>query len=166
MQGYVDTGRLAGIVTLLAREGQVFHFERFGLADVDSGKPMDLDAIFRIYSMTKPITTAAVMMLYEEGNFQLDDQVAKFIPELDDLKVCTGMGQTGPTLVDLERPITIRHLLTHTGGLSYWHFQDTPVDEMYREADLLNPKNTLKEMMGKLGELPLVTGGIAAIEKY
>ena len=157
MQGYVDSGRLAGIVTMLAREGQVFHFERFGFSDVKSGKPMDLDAIFRIYSMTKPITSAAVMMLYEEGHFQLDDPVSKFIPELDGLKVCTGMGQTGPTLVDLQRPITIRHLLTHTGGLSYRHFQDTPVDEMYRQADLLNPDHTLKEMIGKLGQLPLVT---------
>ena len=157
MQGYVDSGRLAGIVTLLAREGQVFHFERFGLSDIKSGKPMDLDAIFRIYSMTKPITTAAVMFLYEEGHFQLDDPVAKFIPELGDLKVCTGMGQTGPTLVDLQRPVTIKHLLTHTGGLSYGQLQDTPVDDMYRQADVLNPDTTLKEMIGKLGQLPLVS---------
>jgi CubicO group peptidase (beta-lactamase class C family) len=157
MQGYVDSGRIAGMVTMLAREGHVFHFERFGLANIESGKPMELDAICRIYSMTKPITSVAVMMLYEEGYFQLDDPVSKYIPELGDLKVSVGMGQTGPKLVDQEHPITIRHLLTHTGGLSYRHFQDTPVDAMYRNADLLNPDSTLKEMIGKLGQLPLVT---------
>ena len=157
MQGYVDSGRIAGMVTMLAREGQVFHFERFGLADIQSGKPMELDAICRIYSMTKPITSVAVMMLYEEGHFQLDDPVSKYIPELGDLKVCVGMGQTGPKLVDQQRPITIRHLLTHTGGLSYKHFQDTPVDAMYRNADPLNPDSNLKEMIGKLAQLPLVT---------
>jgi CubicO group peptidase (beta-lactamase class C family) len=155
MQGYVDSGRLAGTVTLLAREGQVFHFEHRGVAEVQSGRPMDLDTIFRIYSMTKPITSVAVMMLYEEGNFHLDDPVAKFIPELDGLKVCTGMGQAGPTLVDQESPITVRHLLTHTAGLSYGFLQDTPVDEMYKQADLRNPDSTLKEMIGKLGQLPL-----------
>jgi CubicO group peptidase (beta-lactamase class C family) len=155
MQGYVDSGRLAGIVTLLARGGKVFHFANFGLAEVQSGRPMDLDAIFRIYSMTKPITSAAVMMLYEEGNFHLDDPVAQFIPELDGLKVCTGMGQTGPTLVDQQTPITIRHLLTHTAGLSYGFSQDTPVDEMYRQAAVTSPEGTLKDMIGKLGQLPL-----------
>ena len=116
---YVDEGKLAGLVTMLARGGKTFHFEAAGAMDVEAGKPMELDTIFRIYSMTKPITSAAVMMLHEEGHFHLDDPVSTFIPELGDLQVCTGMGQTGPTFSRLDRPITIRHLLTHTAELAH-----------------------------------------------
>ncbi len=155
MQGYVDSGRLAGIVTMLARDGKTFHFERFGVADLKSRKPMEEDTIFRIYSMTKPITSVAAMMLYEEGRFGLDDPVSRFIPELDNLKACVGMGQTGPKLVPQERPITVRQLLSHTSGLSYGFNQDTPVDDMYRKANLLDPATNLKEAMQKLGKLPL-----------
>ena len=104
---YVDGGKLAGTVTMLARGGKTFHFEATGAMDIEASKPMVLDTIFRIYSMTKPITSAAVMMLHEEGHFHLDDPVSTFIPELGHLQVCTGMGGTGPTLFQLERPITI-----------------------------------------------------------
>lgn len=155
MQGYVDSGKLAGIVTLLARHGEVFHYERFGQADIQSSKPMELDAIFRIHSMSKPITSVAVMMLYEQGFFGLDDPIAKFIPELDELEVCVGMGQTGPTITAQDSPITIRQLLTHTSGLSYGFYKDSPVEQMYRDAALHDPDATLKEMIGKLGQLPL-----------
>ena len=106
----VDGGKLAGTVTMLARGGKTFHFEAAGTMDIESGKPMELDTIFRIYSMTKPIASAAVMMLHEESHFHLDDPVSTFIPELGDLQVCTGMGQTGPKLSRLDRPITVRHL--------------------------------------------------------
>ncbi|MCH8310754.1 MAG: beta-lactamase family protein [Chloroflexi bacterium] len=157
MQGYTDSGRLAGTVTLLAREGKVFHFERFGHQDLASQKPMELDTIFRFYSMTKPITSAAVMMLYEEGNFHLDDPVSDFIPELDGLKVYDGMGQTGPKFVPQQSAITIRHLLTHTAGLSYGFYEDSPVEQMYRDANLGDPDSNLTEMIDKLSELPLVT---------
>ena len=154
-RSYVDSGRLAGTVTLLARRGRVFHFEHCGLAEIQSGRPMDPDTIFRINSMTKPITSVAVMMLYEEGNFRLDDPVSKFIPELDGIKVRVGRDQTGPKLVDQQSPITIRQLLTHTAGLSYGFFPNSPVDEMYRQVSLLSPDSTLKELIGKLGQLPL-----------
>ncbi len=154
---YVDGGKLAGLVTMLARGGKTFHFEAAGAMATDTGTPMELDTIFRIYSMTKPITSAAVMMLHEEGHFHLDDPVSKFIPELGDLQVCTGMGRTGPSLSHLERPITVRNLLTHTAGLSYGFLQDTPVDEMYRKSEPRRFDGTLKEMVTRLGELPLVS---------
>lgn len=156
MQGYTDNAKVAGIVTMLARRGQVFHLEAFGHMDIQAGKPMETDSIFRIYSMSKPITSAAVMMLYEEGHFHLDDPVSGFIPELDSLQVFDGMGQTGPRYVPQQRPITIRQLLTHTAGLSYGFSMDSPVEDTYRKADLFHPDSNLEEMVGKLGEIPLV----------
>lgn len=154
MQGYVDAGKLAGIVTMLARRGQVFHFQRFGLMDVQASTPIERDTIFRIYSMTKPVTSVAVMMLYEAGNFHLDDPVSEFLPELGNLKVFAGMGQTGPRYVDQERPISIRHLLTHTSGLSNGSRQDSPVEDMYRDANLKDPDSNLQEFVEKLAQLP------------
>ena len=157
MQGYIDKGKLASGLTMLARHGETFHFEPYGVLDLESGIPVERDTLFRIYSMTKPITSAAVMMLYEEGRFSLDDPVGKFIPELASLKVYDGMGETGMRLVDQDRPVSIRHLLTHTSGLSYGFHQDSPVEEMYKEADITPPDGTLQEMVEKLGRLPLVT---------
>ena len=114
MQSYVDQGKLAGGITLVARHGKVVHLERFGMMDLKAGKPMQLDTIVRIYSMTKPITTVALMMLYEEGCFQLHDLIAKFMPEFTGVKVFAG---TGEKYLEPEREITIWHLLTHTSGL-------------------------------------------------
>ena len=156
MQSYINKGKLASGVTMLARRGETFHFEPYGVLDLESGAPVEHDSLFRIYSMTKPITSVAVMMLYEEGRFSLDDPVGKFIPELSNLKVYDGMGETGMRLVDQQQPVTIRHLLTHTSGLSYGFHQDSPVEEMYREAKVTDPDSTLKEMAEKLGKLPLV----------
>lgn len=155
MQGYVDDGKLAGIVTLIARKGEVFHHESFGKMSLESGTPMERDAIFRIYSMSKAITSVALMTLHEEGEFQIDDPVSAFIPELGDLMVCTGSGQTGPLLEPQKNPITIRQLLSHTSGLSYGHLQDTPVDQMYRDADVSSKDTDLATMMKTLGDLPL-----------
>ena len=156
MQSYIDGGKLASGLTMLARRGEVFHFQPYGVLDFESGAPVERDTIFRFYSMTKPITSVAVMMLYEEGHFSLDDPVGKFIPELASLKLFDGMGETGMRFVAQERPITIRHLLTHTAGLSYGFHQDSPVETMYRAADVTNPDSTLQEMAEKLGSLPLV----------
>lgn len=156
MRSYTDSGKLPGIVSLLSRKGKTFHFEKFGVADLDSQKPMELDTMFRIYSMTKPITSVAVMMLYEEGNFGLDDPISNFIPQLGNMKVCEGMGESGPKFVDQKSPITIRQLLSHSAGLTYGNRQDSPAEAMYKEASLGNPDHTLQEMVEKLGELPLV----------
>ena len=157
MQSYIDDGKLASGMTMLARRGEVFHFQPYGVLDLESGAPVQRDTIFRFYSMTKPITSAAVMMLYEEGHFSLDDPVGKFIPELASMKVFDGMGETGMRLTQQERPITIRHLLTHTAGLSYGFHQDSPIEGMYREANITPPDGTLQEMVEKLGRLPLIT---------
>lgn len=157
MEGYVSGGKLAGAITMLARGGDTFHFQTYGAADIDSGEPVEPDTIFRIYSMTKPITSAAVMMLYEEGCFALDDPIGKFIPALRRMKVYDGMSETGMRLADQERPITIRHLLTHTSGLSYGFHQDSPVEDLYRAADVTDPDSDFQEMADKLARLPLVS---------
>ena len=157
MQAYVDGGKLAGALTLLARGGETFHFESYGVQDLESGVPVGRDTIFRLYSMTKPITSAAAMMLYEEGHFSLDDPVGKFIPEFSDTQVFDGMGETGMRLVKQERPITIRHLLTHTSGLSYGLLKDTPIDAMYHEARIADADSALKDVMDRLAEIPLVS---------
>ena len=152
IQSYVDQGKLAGLITMVARQGKVVHFETYGRMDTE--KEMQHDTIFRIASMTKPVTSVAIMMLYEEGYFQLYDPVSKFIPEFKKVKVFSKMDQDKPVLVESKRPITIRDLLTHTSGLTYGFFGKTPVDEMYRSAGLRN--GTLKEMILKLSKLPLL----------
>jgi CubicO group peptidase (beta-lactamase class C family) len=150
MQRYVDENKLPGIITLVARNGKVVHFEKYGMMDTD--KPMQLNTIFRIASMSKAITSVAVMMLYEEGYFQLDDPVSKFIPEFKDLKVFSSKDQYGLHLVDQIKPITIRDLLTHTSGLGYG-WGDTPLDSMYKAANIW--EGTLKDMVQKLSQIPL-----------
>ena len=154
LQGYVDSGKLAGALTMLARGGEVFHLQPYGVMDLESGAPIEHDTIFRLYSMTKPITSVAVMMLYEEGHFSLEDPVSKFIPELSDLKVYDGMGERGMKLVEQQRPITIRHLLTHTSGISYGLYQDTPIDNMYREERINDADSNLQEVVEKIGGFP------------
>ena len=155
LRGYVDSGKLAGALTMLARGGEVFHLQPYGVMDLESGSPIENDTIFRIYSMTKPITSVAAMMLYEEGHFSLEDPVSKFIPELADLKVYDGMGERGMKLVDQQRPITFRHLLTHTSGISYGLYQDTPIDNMYREGRINDADSNLQEVVEKIAGFPL-----------
>jgi len=154
---YVGVGRIPCAAVLITHKGNDQLFYATGYADQERKSKVSREAIFRIYSMTKPITSAAVMMLYEEGHFSLDDPVGKFIPELASMKVYDGMGETGMRLVDQQQPITIRHLLTHTSGLSYGFHQDSPIEQMYREANITDPDSTLQEMAEKLGKLPLVT---------
>jgi len=152
MQRYIDQKLIAGIVTLVARHGRVVHFERFGMQDIEAHRPMELDTIFRIYSMTKPITSVALMMLYEHGLFHLNDPVSKFIPEFKKAKVFVTEGEPA----DLTREIAIRDLLTHTAGLSYGDQEDFPVDELYGQADLFSADIALEEMIQRLTDLPLV----------
>jgi len=151
MQVYVDEHKLPGMITMVARHGKVVSFEKFGL--MDDEKPMQLNTIFRIASMTKPITSVAVMMLYDEGYFQLDDPVAKYIPEFKDLKVFASADKNGLQVVDQIKPMTIRNLLTHTSGLASGG-ENTPVDSMYRAANLSD--GTLKDMVHKLASIPLL----------
>lgn len=151
MQRYVDENKLSGMITMVARHGKVVSFEKYGL--MDAGKPMQLNAIFRIASMTKPITSVAVMMLYDEGYFQLDDPVSKYIPEFKDLKVFSSIDKNGINLVNQVRPMTIRNLLMHTSGLTSGG-ENTPVDSIYRAANLSD--GTLKDMIQKLAKIPLL----------
>jgi len=136
MQTYVDEGKTKGIVVLLMRNGKVAYHEAFGKLDPEKGTPMPLDAIFRIASQTKAITTTAVMTLFEEGRFLLDDPISRYIPELADARVAvpsTKKGAKGYATVPVKRPITIRDLLTHTAGISYG---DGPAREEYVKADI------------------------------
>jgi CubicO group peptidase (beta-lactamase class C family) len=154
MQGYVDAGELSGVVTLIFRKGRVAHFETFGLADLESKRPMTRDAIFRIFSMSKPITSVAAMMLFEEGRFRLDDPVSRFIPALGETKVFAGETATGIDTVTQERPITVRHLLMHTSGITYGS-EDHPVERLYEGARLYESRD-LAEVVGKIAKLPLM----------
>ena len=156
MQAYVDQKTFAGLSTMIARKGKVIHFEQVGQMDIESNKSMSDDAIFRIYSMTKPIICVALMTLYEQGRFQLWDPVSKFIPAFDDLRVLEG-DETGERKeMDLVRPVTIRNLLTHTAGLTYDFLEDSPVGELYRQAGFLNnAERTLEDFVDELTQLPL-----------
>jgi CubicO group peptidase (beta-lactamase class C family) len=156
MQTFIDEEKVAGAITIVARNGSIVLFEAVGSADIDSGKPMKRDTIVRIYSMTKPITSVAIMMLVEEGNLALDDPVAKHLPKFQDVKVFAGMDGDKLLLEEPDRPATIRDLLRHTSGLTYGFFGDTAVDQRYRQADVLNGQGTLADMVTKLGNLPLL----------
>ena len=155
MKSLVDQGRLAGVVTMVARHGKVIEFEATGKRNIAANLPMQKDSIFRIYSMSKPITGVAMMMLLEEGKWQLDDPVAKYIPEFADLKVYATDADGKMILKDQVHPMTMRELMSHTGGFTYGYFGNTPVDKLQREADLLNVDNTLEEMIKRVAKLPL-----------
>ena len=162
---------------MIARNGKVVYNETWGMRDREQALPMTDDTIFRIYSMTKPVTGVALMMLYEEGKFFLNEPVAKYIPELADLQVAvvTADGTDGantddgtafeaaaaPTQgnaeLELRAPLrqpTIRDLMRHTAGFTYGIFGETPVDQLYRDAGVMEQKD-LAEFVSVLGKLPL-----------
>lgn len=155
MQSYVKDGKLAGIVMLIARDGKVAHAGVYGKMDLETGQAMRRDALFRIYSMSKPITGVALMTLFDEGRFQLDDPVSKYLPGFDKLKVFAGKDGDTLKLADLKRPVTIRDLMCHTAGLAYGIMPATPVDAMYTQARLLDYTKNLDSMLERLLKLPL-----------
>lgn len=155
MKAIVYQGKLSGVVTMVARHGKVVHFEATGKRSIASNTPMQKDDIFRIYSMSKPITGVAMMMLFEEGKWQLNDPVAKHIPEFANLKVYAGMEGDKMILKDQVHPMTMRELMAHNAGFTYGVFSNTPVDKLQREADVLNDKITLDEMIKRVATLPL-----------
>ena len=158
MQGLVDDGLLSGITTMISRQGKIAHFGTFGHRDIEAGSEMSEDVIFRIYSMTKPITGVALMMLYEEGKFRLSDPVHRYIPEFEGLVVAKEDGPDGQPITEpADHPMTIRELMAHTAGLSYGIFSDTQVDAMYRGAGIIvDPDQTLKGMIDELSKIPLL----------
>jgi CubicO group peptidase (beta-lactamase class C family) len=134
LAGYVDSGRLPGTLVVVARAGKVAHVSAYGYRDPGTSQPVETDTIWRIYSMTKPVTTVAAMMLYEEGAFDLIDPVSRFIPSFGDMRIYQAGPWLAPITVPAREPIRIWHLLTHTSGLTYGFFCTHAVDAAYRAA--------------------------------
>ncbi len=156
----VDKGTIPGAVVLIARNGKVAYLEAFGFQDREKKVPMSTDAIFRIASMSKPLTSVAVMILVEEGKIQLEDQVSVYLPEFKNLqvgveKVNADTGKPELSLEPVQRQMTIQDLLRHTSGLTYGIFGKSLVDQAYLAAKVFDPSQTLAEFVSKLSTLPL-----------
>ena len=159
MRRLVDDGRLAGLSVMCARKGRTAFFRAHGLSDIARTKPFAGDTIVRIYSMTKPLTSVAAMMLYEEGRFQLDDPVSRYLPEFTDMRVLTGGNRAKWDGEPAQRPITIRDLLTHTAGLTYGFMEATLVDALYRQNGVdfgEKQEASLAEVVGRAAGMPLL----------
>jgi CubicO group peptidase (beta-lactamase class C family) len=162
MRRAVDGKLFPGIVTLAARHGKIVHSGVHGFADLASGKPLRQDAIFRIYSMTKPVTGVAMMILYEEGRWLPDDPIAKYIPEFANLKVFTGLDANGQPILEMPaHPPTMLELMTHTAGFTYGVFGNSWVDQQYDElvvmsrATMVHATRDLRQMIERLARIPL-----------
>ncbi len=152
----VDQRRLAGAVIMLARHGKLVDAKAFGKKDLASGVPMKMDTIFRIYSMSKPITSTAMMILYEEGKWNPEAPIADYIPEFAHLKVFKGFDPSGKMILeDPDHPPTMRELMTHTAGFTYGFTPHSPVDQMYRDSKVLESPS-LQAMIDKLAKIPLL----------
>jgi len=135
MQEEIDQKRKAGIIVLVARHGSIAYHKAFGMADIESGKKMQTDHLFRLFSMTKPITSAALLTLYEEGKFQLSDPLEKYIPGFKDVKVFVKPDEKGEMVLEApKRKITIQDVFRHTAGFGYGGDDQTPVGKAYRQA--------------------------------
>ena len=148
-QEYVDAGKLAGVLTMVARNGSVVHTSVVGQRGAEDDRPLTEDALFRIYSMTKPITAVAAMILYEEGKFHLEDPVSKFLPELENLDVYVDGGR-----VPAKTPMTMQHLLTHTAGFSYGFNPEDPVDQLYQQNSP-TASTDMEDFIARTAALPL-----------
>lgn len=154
-RNYIEPQKISGCQVLVSRHGQPAYFNTFGLMDIERDKPMRDDAIYRIYSMSKPITSIALMQLYERGHFQLNDPVSRVMPSWRNHKVWVSGEGEGMEVKAPERPMTFRHVLSHTGGITYGN-DDHPVDKVYRELKVNRGKGeTLTSFMEKLANVPL-----------
>jgi CubicO group peptidase (beta-lactamase class C family) len=159
LQRLVDAGRLPGWQLVVTRRGRVAHASTGGWRHVEQQLPVEADTLFRIYSMTKPITSLAAMMLYERGEFELDTPVSRFLPAFADPRVYVGGSAEAPVTVPATEPIRLRHLLTHTSGLTYDFFNQHPVDAMYRASGLGlqgSDVSGLADVCDRLARLPLL----------
>jgi CubicO group peptidase (beta-lactamase class C family) len=155
MQSYIDQGKLAGTLTLVARNGKIAYLNAQGMQDKEAGKPMTEDTIFRIYSMSKPITAVAAMTLWEQGKFHMFDPISKYLPEFKDMKVYVSGSGDDMVLEDATTPIRIIDLFMHTSGLSYG-FTGSEVDKLYKQM-LSKPDDlNLSNIISKIAALPLV----------
>jgi len=152
VQAMIDDEKIAGATVIVARKGKIALFETLGMMDKKAKKPVKRNTIFRFYSMSKPITSVAVMMLYEEKKLKLDDPVSKYIPEFKGLKVYAESGEH----TEQTNEMTIRDLLRHTSGLTYGFFSNTAVDKMYRSKSVFDWESSLQDMIDKLSEIPLL----------
>ncbi|MEE2778841.1 MAG: serine hydrolase domain-containing protein [Acidobacteriota bacterium] len=152
---YLEPGKIAGCLTLVARDGKIAWLSPQGLSDRKRNAPMTEDTLFRIYSMSKPITSVALMALYEEGHFQLDDAAGKIVPALRDLRVYRSGNHPSFLTDPCERPMSVRDLLTHQSGLTYGFMECSNVDAAYRELGIGDRSSSLETMIQGLAELPL-----------
>jgi CubicO group peptidase (beta-lactamase class C family) len=158
MQAEVDAGRKAGIVTLVARRGRVAHLKAYGMAERESNAPMRTDSLFRLYSMTKPVTSVALLMLYEEGKFQLNDPLEKYIPAFKGVQVLAGMDGERMRLEAPKRKPTIHDVFRHTAGFSYGFNPQTPIDRAYAEngVDFVTTASLEQLVAENLPKVPLL----------
>ena len=155
VQGQIDRGELAGAVTLVARHGKLVHLNALGAKDIASAAPMTTDTIFRIYSMTKPVTAVAMMILYDRGLWTPDDPIAKHLPEFEGVRVFDGLDEKGQArTVAADHAPTLRELMTHTAGLRYGFDPSDPLDKLYQNARIWHSAS-LKAMSEKIAALPL-----------
>ena len=159
LEEQVSSNRLAGCSALVARHGEIVYQKSTGQSDVEAGKSFSNDTIVRAYSMTKPVTSVAAMMLYEEGAFQLDDPIALYLPEFFDTPVWAGGNALLEDTSPQETPITVRQVMTHTSGLTYGFMQSNVVDAAYRKAGIGGPSNikNLEAWVKRAAEIPLVS---------
>jgi CubicO group peptidase (beta-lactamase class C family) len=158
MQARVDAGKLSGVVLMVAQDGEVLMNDAVGYQNVEDQVPMSTDSIFRIFSMTKPIAGTALMLLYDEGRFTLDDAVEKHIPALAGMEVFVSQNEDGTFVTEpTDHPMTVRELMSHTGGLVYTPpLSQGPIAKAYGEAGIMNlPNYTMAESIPKLGGIPL-----------
>lgn len=159
MHAYVDKGKLPGVQTVMSRRGQVVHHDCYGFADIEAERPVTPETIYRIYSMTKPITSVGLMMLYEQGTFLLENPISRWLPEFADVQVWDGGTAEAPQTRPPTRAVTVHDVLTHVSGLTYgFHFQH-PLDELYRAnalGDFSEPTYDLAEGIERLASLPLL----------
>jgi CubicO group peptidase (beta-lactamase class C family) len=158
MRNYVDAGKLCGALVMVARKDRVVFLDWCGMRDMESESPMGADTIVRIYSMSKPIVNVAAMMLYEQGAFQLDEPVSRYIPALGNLDVFVGGTEDAPRTVPASRDFTVRELMNHTSGLTYGFMNATPVDAIYRNEgiDFNACDDGLEALVTRLGDVPLL----------
>jgi CubicO group peptidase (beta-lactamase class C family) len=155
MQREVSAGRIPGAILLIQQHGRAVLYETFGLRNVKSAQPMTDDSIFRLYSMSKPITSVAAMMLVEDGKLGLDDAITKYIPGFADVKVGVAQPDGKLSLAPLARPITVRDLLRHTSGITYGFYGDSLVRRLYAQAGLFEGDPDNAEFVDRLARLPL-----------
>jgi CubicO group peptidase (beta-lactamase class C family) len=152
--GWVDEGRIAGVVTLVARRGHIVHLDAYGMADIEHNEPMTKGTFFRLWSMTKPVTSVALLTLYEEGKFQLSDPLSRYLPEFADLKVFTGVDQQGGLLLeDPVRAPTMHDVFRHTAGFSYGAVPE-PIQKLMQPSPYSEP--SLEALAKRVAAVPLI----------